>query len=161
LEQDNLHIRMLAGEILSLKPKQNKQVETVEQIREQLDVAKAKLQRLEEQTDNWIAQEAAGARYNEEAAEPAGSGDMEADPPEGGQQAPAVALNPQQQQLAPVEVQAAIPRVDNPEPEIAGPDSGVSEPTLDISIGHLNYMKKVPQFQGKSGCGQSSRGWPE
>jgi len=32
LEQDNLHVRMLAGEILTIKPKRNKQTEAVEQI---------------------------------------------------------------------------------------------------------------------------------
>jgi len=53
LEQDNLHIKMLAGEILTIKPKETKQIEAVEQIQEQLEVAKAQVQRLEEQTDIW------------------------------------------------------------------------------------------------------------
>jgi len=57
LERDNLPIKMLAGEILTIKPKQTKQNEMIEQIREQLEVAKAKVQRLEEQTDVWRSQE--------------------------------------------------------------------------------------------------------
>jgi len=48
LEQDNLHVKMLAGVILTIKPKQMMQTEAVEQLQEQLEVAKAKMQRLEE-----------------------------------------------------------------------------------------------------------------
>ncbi len=33
--------------------------------------------------------------------------------------------------------------------------------STSINIANLNFMKKVPQFQGKSGGGQSSRSWPE
>lgn len=51
LELDNLHVRMMAREILTIKPKQNKQTEVVEKLQEELDAAKAKLQRPEEQAD--------------------------------------------------------------------------------------------------------------
>jgi len=55
LEQNNLHVKMLAGEILTIKPKQMMQTEAVEQLQEQLEVPKAKLQRLEEEADIWKA----------------------------------------------------------------------------------------------------------
>jgi len=75
LEQDNLHIdiKMLAEEILTIKPK-TKQNEAIEQIEKQLEVAKAKVQRLEEQIDIWRSQE--GDWYP---VDPAGVEDMEAD----------------------------------------------------------------------------------
>jgi len=54
---------MLAGENLTIKPKQTKQTEVIKQIQDQLDTAKAKLQRLEEQVDTWKAQEPLAGWY--------------------------------------------------------------------------------------------------
>ncbi len=113
LEQDNLHIRMLAGEILTIKPKQTKQTEVIEQIQDQLDTAKAKLQRLEEQVDTWKAQEPLAGWYEEEQPELPDAAAMDADPPVAEQPAvlppvpPQVPIVQQQQQIVPADVQAA------------------------------------------------------
>jgi len=95
LEQDNLHVKMIACEILSLKPKLGKQTETAQQIQDQLDTAKAKLQRLEEQVDTWKAQEPLAGWYEEEQPELPDAATMDADPPEAEQPAVLPPVPPQ------------------------------------------------------------------
>jgi len=88
---------------------------------------------------------------------------MDADPPVAEQLAvlppvpPQVPIVQQQQQIVPADVHAGPPVADASEPANTGPESGVSEPTPGLNIANLNFMKKVPQFQGKTSSGQSSR----
>jgi len=84
---------------------------------------------------------------------------MEADPPgvaqlpepvQLAQQVPVQVLNAQQQQTVPADPQAGNPAASVSEKVTAGTDANVASQSTSINIANLNFMKKVPQFQGKA-----------